>query len=144
MAIVSGIEHLRPPMPINLLTLSIACLPSLRPILSLLLTGSPLPSSRGTSNQYIVSRDSRGKKNISGNSRQFSDQSSITDSQHNFVPISDKSQTYSGVAADSYATYIAGRRDRSSEDIEMQNASEPSGGIKVRSDVAVKWDAERR
>ena len=144
MAIVSGTEHLHPPTLIQLLNQSIACLPSLRPILSLLLTGSAVPSSRGTSNQYIISRDSRKKQNISGTSRQFSDQSSITDSQHNFVPISDKSQTYDGVAADSYATYIAGRRDRSPEDIEMQNASESSGRIKVRSDVAIKWDAEGR
>lgn len=112
--------------------------------MSLLLTGSAVPSSRGTSNQYIVSRDSRKKQNISGNSHQYTDQSSLTDSQHNFVPISDKTQTYSGVAADSYATYIAGKRDRSPDDIEMQNTFEGSGRIKVRSDVAVKWDAGGR
>ena len=83
-------------------------------------------------------------QNITGNSHQYTDQSSLTDSQHNFVPISDKSQTYSGVAPDSYATYIAGKRDRSPDDIDMQNTSEGSGRIKVRSDVAVKWDAEGR
>ena len=65
----------------------------------------------------------------------------MSDSQHNFVPISDKTQPYSGVT-ESYATHIAGKRDRSPEDIEMQETSRSGGGIKVRSDVAVKWTAD--
>lgn len=117
------------------------CLPSLRPIYSLLLTGSPMPSTRATSQQYINSRDSRGKRKVLSSTRQFSDQSSITDSQHNFVPISDNAQPYSG-GSESYATHIAGNRDISPEDIEMQNPSQSGGGIKVRSDVAVKWTAD--
>ena len=141
MAIVSGIEQLHPAPLTTFLILSLACLPSLRPILSLLLTGSAVPSTRATSQQYINSRDSRGKRKAFGSSHQYTDQSSITDSQHNFVPISDTTQPYSGTT-ESYATHIASKRDISPEDIEMQNSSQSGGGIKVRSDVAVKWTAD--
>ena len=57
-----------------------------------------------------------------GTTRRFSDQSSVTDSQHNFVPISDTMQPYSR-GTESYATYIARKRDISPEDIEMQHPS---------------------
>lgn len=54
------------------------------------------------------------------------------------MPLDDETDEYSGLK-NSRSTVVAGERQVPASDIEMQGLPNVSRGIKVRSDVAVKW-----
>ena len=139
MAIVSGTDTIYiQARHVQLLTISAGCLPSLRPILSLAITGSPNPSAYATGNRYASGKSLKRSQNISTGSRTQPDQISESDSQHQFVPLDDETDEYSGLKS-SRSTVVAGERQVPASDIEMQGLPNASRGINVRSDVAVKW-----
>lgn len=112
-----------------------ACLPSLRPVLSLLIYGDPKPSaSKGSAfGRAWVGHERSAATQVHGNP------SNETNSDHKYLTLHDEASGISGV--DQYqAPAIAGRRGVGDhEDIEMQPSyGLPGSEINVRSDVSVK------
>ena len=117
-----------------------ACLPSLRPILSLIMTGSP--------NQEHYLKNQSDKKYASGlfakkshNPTSYGsegDTSFANDSQRGFVPLSDES-TQSKAFASRVEPKPFSPETTFGQDIEMQGDREAHKGIHVRNDMRVDY-----
>lgn len=155
MAIVAGTTHLYPcahyykgwmQLTSSIMT---ACLPSLRPILSLILYGDPNPSVRnskenkGFSNSTSRSWTQRSEPSAIAQNHGQPTTRSASDSQHNLVPLQlpDEAFGFSGLKH-AHGTAVAGLGERKmledDDDIEMQTGGlRAECGIQVRSDVTV-------
>lgn len=121
-----------------------ACLPSLRPVLSLFIYGDPNPSAPKAS---ASGRAWVGHQRSAG-TQGHGDTSSETNSHHNFLTLPD--ETIGILSPDQYqpyqATAITGKMSvNEHEDIEMQPSYGLAGNeINVRNDVNVKWAQSHR
>lgn len=115
-----------------------ACLPSLRPILCLIIYHDPNPSA-WSSKSHASGRD-LNPSHPSASTHSCGEPPIAMKSHHKFIALADETNGISGVGH-SQATAIAETRNiYGHEDIEMQPSSRPAGGeINVRSDVNVKW-----
>lgn len=116
-----------------------ACLPSLRPILSLILYGDPNPSARGTKDNAPSRSWTRIQPSPAGQSH--GQPTSVSDSQHSFSPLPDETFGFSGTKQPhgTSITSLGEPKINDGEDIEMQiGGRRAKSGIHVRSDVTVK------
>lgn len=144
MAIVAGTKNIIFTLLRKELNSTAACLPSLRPILSLILYGEPNPSARSskgaafsrpwTRSQHSATVPTHGKP------------TSVSESQHNFIPLSDEAFGFSGTGQTqgTAVTSLGERKIRDDGDIEMQTGGRRGkSGIQVRSDVTVQSTQDR-
>ena len=117
----------------------IACLPSLRPVLSLILHGEPNPSLRDTRRKSFSRAWTRSHSSAAVQSR--GQRTTASESQHTFVPLPDEALGFSateqvhGIAV----TSSGDRNAHQHEDIEMQEGDRRAKvDIQVRSDVIVQ------
>ena len=112
-----------------------ACLPSLRPVLSLFIYGDPNPSA---SKAPAFGRAWVGHQR-SATTQGHGDPSSETNIHHQYLTLPDETSGISGIDQ-SQATAIVGRKSvPDHEDIEMQTSHGlPGTEINVRRDVRVK------
>ena len=112
----------------------IACLPSLRPIFSLVLKRSPNKSHDPKHSSYkhqVLDISSK-------NSRRISDTIDKPESQRGFVALSGQSgRTETTVTR--VESYALGQGNSFGCDIEMQGLSSTYKGIHVRNDMSVDW-----
>lgn len=116
-----------------------ACLPSLRPILSLIISGEPDPPVRGSRGKAYGRSWTRGQP--SAIFQPLGQPTSPSDSQRNFMSLSDAAYGFSGIQQlhGIAGTDSRGRKINDQEDIEMQTASRRArDGIEVRTDVTVQ------
>lgn len=138
MAIVAGailITFLQKP-ELNVVT---ACLPSLRPILSLILYGEPRPSARGTRGKMFSRSWTRSQPSAVVQPHEQS--KSMSESRQDFILLPDKAYDFTGIDALFGTTVRApgDRKVRDQEDLEMQTGSpRAKSGIKVQSEVTVQ------
>lgn len=120
------------------LNITAACLPSLRPILSLILYGEPSVSTRGS--RGTVFRRFWTRIQPSAVVQTHGQPTNVNENQRNFIPLSDEASGFSGVEQFHGTSMISsgGREIRDHEDIEMRTGDRcPKSGIQVRSDVIV-------
>ncbi|KAL9614954.1 MAG: hypothetical protein Q9167_000596 [Letrouitia subvulpina] len=110
-----------------------ACLPSLKPILSLLVTGSAKPS-YGSSHGYSYNK---GDFSSSSRSRSRGDASGgdETESRHNFVHLAGEPGKSPHDRSNS-STVISGGHD---EVLQLKNMGSTTHGIEVRNEVKLNW-----
>lgn len=116
-----------------------ACLPSLGPILSLILYGEPDPSVRRTRGKAHIRPWTR--KRSSAVMQMHGQPTSSSEIRQSFVPLPDEAYGFSGVEQ-LHGTASTGpdeRRDHERRDFEMQSGNRwTNKGIQVRTDVTVQ------
>ncbi|KAL9131220.1 MAG: hypothetical protein Q9175_006820 [Cornicularia normoerica] len=139
MAIVAGailISFLQK-LELNVVT---ACLPSLRPILSLILYGEPRPSARGARGKMFSRSWPRSQPSAVVQPHEQS--KSMSESRQDFIiPLPHEPCDFTSIDALFGTTVRApgDRKVRDEEDLEMQTGSpRAKSGIKVQSDVTVQ------
>lgn len=138
MAIVAGMAFMSALQTMELNSVT-ACLPSLRPILSLIISGEPDPPVRGSRGKAYGRSWTRGQP--SAIFQPLGQPTSPSDSQRNFMSLSDAAYGFSGIQQlhGIAGTDSRGRKINDQEDIEMQTASRRArDGIEVRTDVTVQ------
>lgn len=144
MAIVAGANLVFFPRTLEL-NITTACLPSLRPILSLILPGEPSVSMRGSRGTVFGRFWTRIQPStVIPTHRQ---PTSPSNNQHNFIPLPDEAYGFSGIEPlHGTAVLCSGERPtHDHEDIEMQTGGRwAKGGIQVRSDVIVSSTQDER
>lgn len=116
-----------------------ACLPSLRPIQSLILYGEPSPSVRATRRKVFSRFWTRIQPSAVVQAQ--GQPTSPSDSQQNFMPLPDEAYGFSDIEqVHGTAITSSGKRGtHDDEDIEMQTGGlRAKNGIQVRSDVTVR------
>ncbi|CAD6578263.1 MAG: hypothetical protein ASARMPRED_008661 [Alectoria sarmentosa] len=122
-----------------------ACLPSLRPILSLILYGEPSVSMRG-SRGTVFGRFWTRIRPVAV-TQTHGQPTSPSNNQHNFMPLPDEAYGFSGIEPlHGTAVLCSGERQtHDHEDIEMQTGGRwAKGGIQVRSDVIISSTQDKR
>ena len=128
----------------SMLNLVPACLPSLRPILSLILHGEPNPSARGTRRKGFSRTWTRIRP--SAGFQTHGRPTSASDNHRNYTPLPDEAYGFSEKVHlhGNASTSSEAPRTREREDIEMQTGGRwLNVGIQVRSDVTAQPTQKR-
>ena len=118
-----------------------ACLPSLRPILSLIVTGSPNQDHyvKNNSDKRYASNLFAKKSQNTNSYGSHGDSANGNDSQRGFVPLSEELTPSKTFAATAEPRPFSSPEADSGRDIEMQGFRDGYKGIRVRNDMNVDY-----